>query len=160
MNHAQAFDDDDPDDIDNDVDDGPDDLDIGINGESLNGKPKREMTPARREWLDRRKQHHADASVGRVSLVEPEADRKQKRGELYQPTLKELVAELQRQAMAGVMPTIAQFDRAKPANWGSAGAQCQRHNMSWTQLAEEAELKARKPGWQPNGEQEQSVATI
>lgn len=57
------------------------------------------------------------------------------------PTREELIAELKRQSMAGVMPTLAAFDEARPANWATAGAHMKRFNMTWEELAHEAGLK-------------------
>lgn len=64
---------------------------------------------------------------------------------MYRPTRDELIRELKRQAMAGVMPTGAAFDLAKPTNWASASAQAKRFNMSWTELALDAGLKPNLP---------------
>lgn len=59
----------------------------------------------------------------------------------YMPTLQELIAEVQRQAMGGVMPTIAAFDMARPGNWATAAAHLTRFNLTWIDLAKEAGLK-------------------
>lgn len=47
-----------------------------------------------------------------------------------------------------VMPSLSQFNDAKPANWADAGAQMQRLGLAWTDLAEQAGLKPRKRGSQ------------
>lgn len=62
------------------------------------------------------------------------------------PDIYAVIKELKRQSMAGMMPTQAQFDAARPANWATAQAQCKRFDMTWGQLAEEAGLKMK-----PNG---------
>lgn len=64
----------------------------------------------------------------------------------YMPTEAEMIAELHRQSMGGVMPTMAQFDEARPATWSSAAAHLLRLKLSWPQLAELAQLRPRKPG--------------
>lgn len=135
---------DDLDSPDDDLGDGPDDnFDIG---EEVDKPPEREMSDARREQLERRKRRHAARAIGRLTLVEKESEREPKRPAL--PTLEEVVREIQRISMGGVMPTQAQFDQARPSHWATAWAQIQRLKMSWTQLAEEAGLKPRKPGQQ------------
>lgn len=62
------------------------------------------------------------------------------------PTLEQIIRQLQSQAMGAVMPSMAQFDESKPANWASAAAQMQRLNLSWEQLREKANLKPRERG--------------
>lgn len=62
-----------------------------------------------------------------------------------QPDLAQLVAEVQRQAMAGVMPSQAQFDDAKPATWPLVSGLCQRLGVSWDDLRLKAGLKPREP---------------
>lgn len=62
------------------------------------------------------------------------------------PDIYAVIKELKRISMAGMMPTQAQFDAARPANWATAQAQCKRFDMTWGQLAEEAGLKMK-----PNG---------
>jgi hypothetical protein len=57
------------------------------------------------------------------------------------PTLDQVIAELQHQAMGGVMPTMTAFDAAKPGNWASAQAQMARLGTKWNELAEAAGLK-------------------
>lgn len=94
-----------------------------------------EMTPARRASIDKAKHEQWAASHS-----------KGKRGNIL-PTVDQVVAELQRQAMGGVMmPSINQFDAARPANWAGAGAQMQRLGKSWEDLAKLAELKSRASG--------------
>lgn len=65
------------------------------------------------------------------------------------PSRDEMVAELQRQAMAGVMPSQAQFNLAKPATWATATAHCLRLEMSWEDLAKAAGLKPNPRVGQP-----------
>jgi hypothetical protein len=68
------------------------------------------------------------------------------------PTTAELIAELKRQSMGGVMPTMAQFDLGRPAVWATAQAHLLRLELSWSALAELADLKPRKPGPLPGRE--------
>lgn len=95
----------------------------------------------------------AENSLARRTQLE-ELKRKRRSGQLAReqkervaeraatlPTLEEVIAEVQRQSMAGVMPTMAQFDTAKPASWATAQAHLLRLNLSWPGLAELAELK-------------------
>lgn len=79
-----------------------------------------------------------------ASMVEREAERKKQPKSTYTPSLAEVVAELKRQSMAGVMPTLAQFDAARPANWATGQAHMLRLKLSWPQLAQEAGLKPRR----------------
>ncbi|MCC6457842.1 MAG: hypothetical protein IT328_22995 [Caldilineaceae bacterium] len=60
------------------------------------------------------------------------------------PTLDELVAEVKRQAMGGVMPTMAAFDMARPATWATAQAHLVRLNLTWSDLAKEADLTLKR----------------
>lgn len=57
------------------------------------------------------------------------------------PTREELVAEVKRQAMGGVMPTMATFDKSRPANWATAAAHLLRLKLGWDDLRVLAELK-------------------
>lgn len=57
------------------------------------------------------------------------------------PTLDEVIAEIKRQAMAGVAPSMSQFNDARPANWATVNSQMQRFDMTWHQLIERAGLK-------------------
>ena len=59
------------------------------------------------------------------------------------PTKAELIAEIKRISMAGMMPTMAAFDAARPAVWATAQAHCLRLKTNWTELAAEAELTIR-----------------
>jgi hypothetical protein len=59
------------------------------------------------------------------------------------PSLEEMVKELRRQAMGGVMPTMAAFDAARPANWSTAQAHLLRLATTWGDLAEAAGLHPR-----------------
>lgn len=69
-----------------------------------------------------------------------------------QPTLAQLVAHLQKIAMAGVMPTQTVFDDTRPAGWSRATSLCTKLEISWEDLAREAELK-------PNPRGQRVVAT-
>lgn len=62
------------------------------------------------------------------------------------PTREELIAEVRRQAMGGVMPTMAAFNDARPANWATAQAHLTRLGLSWEQLTEESGLKPNPRG--------------
>lgn len=68
------------------------------------------------------------------------------RGGNVLPDLNALIKEVKRISMGGTMPTQAQFNLAKPANWASATAHLVRLGISWEQLAEQAELKIRPRG--------------
>lgn len=57
------------------------------------------------------------------------------------PTVDEVVAQVRRIAMGGVMPTMAAFDASRPADWSTAQAHLLRLNLSWESLREIAELK-------------------
>jgi hypothetical protein len=57
------------------------------------------------------------------------------------PTREELIAELQRQAMGGAMPSLMAFNSARPGNWATAAAHMQRLGASWEELRQEAGLK-------------------
>lgn len=63
-----------------------------------------------------------------------------KRGNVL-PTREELVAFVREIAMAGVMPTKAQFDDARPGNWATAAAQLLRLKIDWEDVRSEAGLK-------------------
>jgi hypothetical protein len=107
--------------------------------------------PDKHDQLDRRKARHTASGTqgvtafrpGRVSLAPNEEARAAHRAV---PTREEVIAEVQHIAMGGTMPTMKQFDDAKPATWASAAAHLLRLNTSWPQLAEEAGLKPREPG--------------
>lgn len=111
------------DDFDDDFDDAP--------------KPKRGMTDARRRQLDDLKQQ-------RRRKVEYERKASAGKNGNVLPTLDELITEVQRLSMGtGIMPTLATFDAARPGNWATAGAHMHRLEMTWEQLAKEAELRPR-----------------
>lgn len=59
------------------------------------------------------------------------------------PSPEQVIAELQRQAMGGVMPSMDAFDAARPANWSRAQAHMVRMGTSWGQLAKLAGLRLR-----------------
>lgn len=59
------------------------------------------------------------------------------------PSREQVIAELQRQAMGGVMPSMDAFNVAKPANWATAQAHMVRMGLTWGELAQEAGLKFR-----------------
>lgn len=110
----------------------------------LEYKPKAGMTDARRQQLEDLKAARAAGGRGRHG-VDNEAGRHTKRGS-YIPTERELIAELQRQAMGGVMPSIALFNDLRPANWATADAHMKRMEMTWGDLAEIAGLRLRPGG--------------
>jgi hypothetical protein len=56
-------------------------------------------------------------------------------------TYRQFVAELQRQAMGGRMPSMRVFDYAKPTTWPTADECCAHFALSWEELAEEAGLQ-------------------
>lgn len=53
----------------------------------------------------------------------------------------QMLTELQRQAMAGVMPSQADFNYSKPAVWPVASSLCARFGASWDELRQAAGLK-------------------
>lgn len=97
-----------------------------------------DQTSARREQLERLKDQRRAARQG--------GSRRLARAERAPatPTYMQLLAEIRRIAMAGVMPTPARFDLAKPATWAVAGEQCARFGLSWEQLAGEAGLAIKR----------------
>lgn len=64
----------------------------------------------------------------------------------YLPTREELIAELKRQSMGGVMPSMVQFNESRPATWATADAHQKRLGISWGDLANEAGLKPQRSG--------------
>lgn len=60
------------------------------------------------------------------------------------PNKPELLAEIKRISMAGMMPTQAAFDAARPAVWSTAQAHLTRLGISWSELADEAGLTIRR----------------
>lgn len=111
------------------------DEDFDLDDDDVEPKPK--QTDARRAQLDRPKQERK-RKTGYEQVVTG------KRGNVL-PTLKDVVAELQRLSLGtGVMPTIATFDAARPGNWATAWAHMQRLGVSWEQLADEAGLMLRR----------------
>lgn len=113
-------------------------------------QPKTGMTEDRRRQLDRlkeeRKAKRALGGHGRTNVVEREEGRQSRFG-TYIPTERELIAELQRQAMGGVMPSVAFFDDARPATWAKAQAHTARLNVTWNDLAKLADLKPNPRGF-------------
>lgn len=70
-----------------------------------------------------------------------------------QVTREQLLAEVRQIAMGGHMPTMSQFDLAKPAVWPNAATLVQRFNTTWQSLSHEAGLKwERVPRTIHNGE--------
>lgn len=59
------------------------------------------------------------------------------------PSKEEIIAHLQKIAMANVMPGIVAFDATRPGNWATAQAQMLRLGVSWKQLASKAGLTYR-----------------
>lgn len=110
-----------------------------------------ELESDRREYLKQYRQRRKDN--GGLPLDDDaayehrrQAEPKGKNGNVL-PTREELVAEVQRISMdKKTMPSLAQFDAARPAVWASASAQLQRHNLTWSQLAELAGLTPRQGG--------------
>lgn len=60
------------------------------------------------------------------------------------PTKEELLREIKRISMAGMMPTMAAFDAARPAVWATAQSHLLRLGVNWTELADEADLTLRR----------------
>lgn len=128
-------------------------------GLELKGK-KQQMTDARRAQLERLKDERKAEGRGRHGAIESDDGHHTPRGS-YIPTEAELLAELQRQAMAGqIMPTVAQFDSARPANWATAQAHMLRLNVGWNELAKLAGLKPNPRGFKATqpAEREQANA--
>jgi hypothetical protein len=59
-------------------------------------------------------------------------------------TVDEVVAEVKRQSMGGVMPTTAAFDLARPALWPTAGEFMAHQEVSWSELAGLAGLRSNR----------------
>lgn len=94
-----------------------------------------ETTPKREEILLPLPPAH-DANVNGAETTRHYGDHR------YFPTLNQMVAEVTRLAMGGVMPTMAVFNEARPATWSTAAAQILRLGLSWNELAHEAGLKS------------------
>lgn len=117
----------------NDIDDDLDLDDVDLDDEPHGRRYKTSEDERRRakQYRDRQRRDHP---------AEPR-EPKGKRGNVL-PTLNELIAEVQRISMdKKTMPTLAQFDDARPANWATAGAQLARLGISWEQLRIAAGLK-------------------
>jgi hypothetical protein len=61
--------------------------------------------------------------------------------EEHEVTLADFVREIQRISMAGVMPSMAVYNMAKPVTWPTALELCQRFEMDWYDMTEEAGLR-------------------
>ena len=59
------------------------------------------------------------------------------------PTLSELVAFVQANAMAGMMPSKVTFDSVRPKSWATASEQTRRLGVAWSDIAYEAGLRMR-----------------
>jgi hypothetical protein len=86
----------------------------------------------------------AKATLGpEHTVVTPLAERKTGRNGNVLPSLAEIIAEVRHQSMGGMMPSMAVFDEARPANWATASAHLVRLGLTWEGLANEAGLKMR-----------------
>jgi hypothetical protein len=112
------------------VDDDTDDEDADEDGE---GKPSRKRSVARDRQLEMLKKQRAAAARMREKAAKHDAARL--------VTRDDLIAELRRQAMAGVMPSQSQFNMAKPQVWPTATALVVRLHTTWEELASEAGLR-------------------
>lgn len=75
-----------------------------------------------------------------LAEVDEDKGRTMPRG-AYIPSERELIKELQRQAMAGVMPSVESFNASRPAGWSKAMAHMVRLDRTWHDLATLAGLK-------------------
>lgn len=98
--------------------------------------PRPNESRARREQLERLKHKRKAARETRRHVAKEHQ-------EVSAPavTYAQLLAEIRRIAMAGVMPTPARFDYAKPTTWATADEFCARFATSWQELGSEAGLK-------------------
>ena len=95
--------------------------------------PRQSESEARREQL---------ALESRRYYIEKESrERKLLRQRPAHVTLRSLITELQRQAMAGVMPSPAVYDLVRPAHWPTAEQVCEQTEMSWSDLAAKCGLR-------------------
>lgn len=62
-----------------------------------------------------------------------------------QPTFRQFVAEVCRISMGGVMPTMERYNFCKPVTWPTAQEMCESFGVTWSEVAEYAGLKERKP---------------
>lgn len=78
------------------------------------------------------------------TLAEADADARAERTRAKDVTRDELITELQRQAMAGTMPTQPAFDLAKPATWPMSQMLLKTLDTTWAELAEAAGLRQKR----------------
>lgn len=75
---------------------------------------------------------------------EPDDSCRRTRSGLLLPTMEEVIAEVQRISMDGkTMPSLSQYNAARPATWLNGLDQSNRLGLTWNQLAERAGLKPR-----------------
>lgn len=87
---------------------------------------------------------HTEPSPAAVAVLGPEHTVVTPLQSTNLPSRQELIAEVKRQAMGGVMPTMAVFDMARPASWATAQAHLIRLGLTWTDLAQEAGLTLKR----------------
>lgn len=92
--------------------------------------PRAHESDARRAQLDRLKVERRSARRRLPPQTQPQL-----------PTYRQAVAELQRIAMGGVMPSPDRFDYAKPAHWPRAAQLCDQFGVTWADLADAAGLQ-------------------
>ena len=99
--------------------------------------PAHERSPAHQQKLD----HMAH----KRKVAQGAREREARKSERPLPTREEFLAEVKRQAMGGVVPTMKVFDDAKPAVWASAWAHMQRLGLKdWSEVAELCGLEIRR----------------
>jgi hypothetical protein len=103
----------------------------------LKRKYTKETSEARRHQLDELKQRRRRT---RTEMLLDAAHAEPRRSVV--PTRAQVVAEVQRQAMGGVMPKAKVFNFAKPALWPTAAEILIELGMTWAELADEAGLRA------------------
>lgn len=116
---------------------------------SVGRHPRKHESAPRAAQLERLKEQRRSAPKGH-----PETRPRARRPILHQgdfvaighaqasePSYGQLLAEIQRVAMGGVMPSPAVFDHARPATWPTADELCGQLGTSWSALAAEAGLK-------------------
>jgi hypothetical protein len=77
-------------------------------------------------------------ALSRLALRKVASELLQEEQEL---SLADFVREIQRISMAGVMPSMAVYNMAKPVTWPTALEFCQRFEMDWYDMTEEAGLR-------------------
>lgn len=103
--------------------------------------PTKETSEARRAQLGRLKEKRRIERNARGPTRHAGSYVAIGQAEASEPSYVQVLTEIQRIAMGGVMPSEAVFDLARPATWPTANESCVLWGLSWEQLAEEAGLK-------------------